>query len=119
MKVLRIILGVIAGYALFVISAVLLFQLAEIDPHADPSVGIAVVTIGFGLIFSFLGGMLAQWIGGQGKLTVNYALAIILAGFAAFSLIKSSGNHYSQLAAIFLFAPASLLGGIYLRKKKG
>ena len=117
MKILRMILGVIAGYAIFVISAVLLFKLSGIDPHADPTVGIIVLTVAYGLVFSFLGGFITHRIAGANTLTANYVLALIMAGFAAFSFFKTSGNHYSQIAAIFLFAPASLAGG-WLRRKK-
>lgn len=109
MKILRIILGVITGYAIFVISAVLLFQLSGIDPHADAPWSLIALVIMYGIVFSFGGGYLANWI--SRTLTANYILAIVMAAFAAFSLFKTSGNHYSQLAAIFLFAPASILGG--------
>jgi hypothetical protein len=119
MNILRNILAVISGYALFVISAVLLFQLSGIDPHADPSLHVIILTIGYGLLFSFIGGLVTQLISKSGKLIINYVLAGIIAGFAAFSLLKTTGNHYSQLAAIFLFAPASILGGLtYLKKRK-
>ena len=117
MILLRSILGVIAGYAIFVISALVLFKFSGIDPHANPSWLTLFLTVGYGLIFSFLGGFTAHWISGTKTLTVNYVLAFIMAGFAAFSFFKTSGNHYSQLAAIFLFAPASVLGG-WFRKKK-
>ena len=117
MRIVRVILGVITGYAIFVISTVLLFQLSGINPHADPTLSVMLLTVGFGLVFSFLGGFIGQWIAGTRTLTVNYILAFILAGFAAFSFFKTSGNHYSQLAAIFLFAPASVLGG-WVRKKR-
>ncbi|MEO7992211.1 MAG: hypothetical protein ABI663_21855 [Chryseolinea sp.] len=119
MNILRNILAVLSGYALFVISAVLLFQLSGIDPHADPSLNIIILTIGYGLLFSFIGGLIAQLISKSGKLLINYILAGIIGGFATFSLLKTTGNHYSQLAAIFLFAPASILGGLtYLKKIK-
>ncbi|WOK09395.1 hypothetical protein RT717_12170 [Imperialibacter roseus] len=119
MKVFRNILAVVIGYLVFAVSAVLLFQLSGIDPHNDPSVGVMALTIAYGIVFSFLGGLLAQPISGSGKLTVNYFLAGLMAGFAAFSMFKSEGNHFTQLAAIFLFAPASALGGLsYLRRKK-
>lgn len=111
MRVLRTILGVIAGYAIFVISAILLFQLSGIAPHADASWSIIFLTVVYGIVFSLLGGFIAHGISGTQSLTVNYILALLMAGFAAFSLFKTSGNHYSQLAAIFIFAPASLLGG--------
>jgi hypothetical protein len=53
-----------------------------------------------------------------GTLTINYVLAGIMASFAAFSYFKTGGNHYSQIAAIFLFSPASVGGGlIYLKRK--
>lgn len=112
MSILRGILSVILGYAIFVISAVILFQFSEIDPHADPSIGFIILTVAYGLIFSFLGGLITQMVSGTYSLTINYILAAIMAGFATFSFFKTSGNHYSQLAAIFLFAPASVLGGL-------
>jgi len=119
MNILRNFIAVISGYAIFVISAVLLFQLSGIDAHADASIPFIVLTVIYGLFFSFIGGLLTQLISRSGKLTINYVLAGIIAGFAAFSLFKTTGNHYSQVAAIFLFAPASLLGGlIYLKKIK-
>ena len=119
MNILRNILAVILGYATFVVSAVLLFQLSEIDPHADPPVGVIILTITYGLVFSFFGGLLTQWVAKTQRLTINYVLAGLMAGFAAFSLFKSTGNHYSQIAAIFLFAPSSIPGGlIYLKKRK-
>jgi len=119
MNTLRNILAVISDYALFVISAILLFQLSGIDPHADASVGVIILTIVYGMLFSFVSGFLTQLISKSGKLTVNYILAAIIAGFATFSLLKTSGNHYSQFAAIFLFAPTSILAGlVYLRRVK-
>jgi hypothetical protein len=105
-------LAVMLGYATFAVSAVLLFQLSGIDPHADPSAKVVIVTIGYGLAFSFIGGLLTQRVSRTRQLTINYVLAGIMAAFALFSLFKSTGNHYSQLAAIFLFAPASILGGV-------
>jgi hypothetical protein len=116
MNAMRVILGVIAGYIIFVVSAVLLFQLSGVDAHADPSIGFMMIVIAYGIAFGFLGGLVAQLIAGTRTLTVNYTLAAIMAGFAAFSWFKSTGNHYSQVAAVFLFAPASLFGGIFYNR---
>jgi hypothetical protein len=112
MNILRSTLAVIVGYAIFVVSAFALFHLFGIAPHADPAILTLVIVIAWGAVFSWLGGFVAQWIAGAGRLTVNYILAGIMAGFAAFSLLKSEGNHYTQIAAIFLFAPMSFLGGV-------
>ena len=120
MSIARNIIAVILGYVIFAVSAVLLFQLSKIDPHANPSTGVIIVTLVFGFVFSFIGGLLTQLISKPHSLTINYVLAAIMTGFAAFSWFKSPGNHFSQIAAIFLFAPASILGGFtFLRKKPG
>ncbi|CAN5354311.1 hypothetical protein BH09BAC3_BH09BAC3_09250 [soil metagenome] len=117
MTILRNILAILAGYVIFVISAVLLFQLSGIDPHVDPSMGFIILSIIYGVVFSFIGGWIAELISNSGKLTINYILAGIIAGFAAFSMFKTSGNHYSQIAAIVAFAPASIVGGIVSLKR--
>jgi hypothetical protein len=111
MSILRNTFAVILGYATFVFSAVLLFQLFGIDPHADPSMGVLILVIVYGVVFSFAGGFLTQMISKTERLAINYVLAGLMAGFATFSLLKSTGSYYSQLAAIFLFAPLSALGG--------
>jgi hypothetical protein len=119
MSIFRSIIAVIIGYATFVVTAVALFQLSGIDPHADPSLGFIILTIIYGMLFSLIGGFMTQLISKSGNLIANYALAGIITGFATFSLFKTTGNHYSQFAAIFLFAPTSILGGlIYLKKMK-
>lgn len=113
------IVGVIIGYAIFVISALALFKLSKHDPHSDPSIAFAIVTAVYGIVFSFIGGLVAQAIAGATNLAVNYVLAFIIAGFATFSLIKTGGNHWTQLLAIFIFAPAAVLGGRYaIRRRK-
>ena len=115
---IRNILGVIAGYLIFAVSAVALFNLSGIDPHADASIGTVALVIVYGGFFAAIGGYIAHLIAGSKTLTVNYVLGILMAGFAAFSFFKSSGSHYTQIAAIFGFAPLSLLGG-FLHARRG
>ena len=118
MNVIRNILGLIVGYLIFAVSAVLLFNLSGIDPHADASYGTIALVVSFGAVFAFLGGYIAKLIAATNTLTANYVLAILMAGFAAFSFFKSPGNHYTQIAAIFLFAPMSILGGFLRRRSE-
>ena len=118
MNILRNTLAIIAGYTIFVISAVLLFQLSGIDPHANPSIGFMIGSIVYGAVFSFIGGFVTQLISKSSKLTINYVLGGIIVGFAAFSMFKTAGNHYSQNAAIVAFAPASILGGLINLNRK-
>lgn len=117
MNILRNILAVICGYAVFAGSAVALFQLADIDPHADPGIGLMLLVLAYGTASSFLGGIVTQWISKSGTLTMSLVLAGIMGSFALFSLFKTTGNHYSQFAAIVLFAPVSIVGGIYFLKR--
>jgi hypothetical protein len=111
MKIVRNILGVIAGYLIFAVSAVVLFIVNGIDAHAEPTMGFMIAVMAYGVVFAFIGGYAAKLIATTRTMTANFVLASIMAGFAAFSLIMSTGNHYTQIAAIFLFAPMSLLGG--------
>ncbi|PWB23672.1 hypothetical protein [Flavobacterium sp. HTF] len=116
---LKRILGVIAGYAIFVISSVLLFRVSGVNPHSDSSQLFMILTFVYGTVFSFIGGLITQVISKTGNLKVNYVLFIIMAGFATFSFFNSSGSSWTQLLAIFVFAPVSVLGGLFWIKKKG
>ena len=115
----RKILSIIAGYAFFVITSLALFKFSGQKPHADPSTIFVIVTALYGLVSSFIAGLVTQIISRSKNLQVNYILAIIIAGFAIFSLFKSTGNHWTQLLAIFIFAPASVAGGFIYKKRKG
>ncbi len=116
---IRNIVSIIAGYAVFVITSLLLFTFSGIKPHADPTISFILLTALYGVVFSFLSGFITQLIAKTGNLTINYILALILGGFALFSLLKTEGNHYTQLLAVFIFAPSSILGGLfYCRRNK-
>lgn len=110
----RKILSVIAGYAVFAVSSVLLFQLAGQQPHQDAPITFKILTIVYGAFFSVLAGFILQLIARQTKLTLNFILALIIFLLAAISILTSSGSHWTQLFAMFIFAPVSVLGG-YLK----
>ncbi|RIV45373.1 hypothetical protein D2V05_07335 [Flagellimonas pelagia] len=118
LMIIRKIIGVLIGYTIFVVTSLAFFNLTAQNPHADPTIGFAVLTALYGAVASFLSGLVAQWIAKGANLKTNYILAGIIAGFAAFSVFKSEGNHYTQLLAIFVFAPVSILGGAYLLKRR-
>lgn len=116
MNLLRNIAGVVVGYLIFAVGAVMLFQLGHIDPHADAGPATMIMVIIGGLVFAFVGGFVAKLIAPVGSFAANYALFFIISSFAAFSLTQSQGSHYTQLAAIFLFGPSSFVGG-WLRRR--
>jgi hypothetical protein len=112
-------LGLIAGYIIFVITSVLLFKLSGNNAHAHAAFGFQLFTALYGIVFSILSGFVSQLIVNKKNLSINYELAVLIAGFATFSFFKAEGSHWTQLLAIFIFAPVSILGGVlYLRKKK-
>jgi hypothetical protein len=112
MNIFRNIIAVVAGYMIFAASALMLFNFSGIDPHTDPGIGTLAIVIAFGSIFAVIGGYAAKMIAATKTPWANYALAFIMAAFAAFSLMRSPGTHYTQIAAVFLFAPLSLAGGL-------
>ncbi len=113
----RNILSVIAGYAIFVVTSLALFNFSGQKPHADPTAIFVCLTAVYGAVFSFVAGLVAQLIAKSKSLKINYVLAFIIAGFATFSFFKSDGNHWTQLLAIFIFAPISILGGLFYSKR--
>jgi uncharacterized membrane protein len=78
-----------------------------------------ILTAIYGIAISFISGLITQLISRTKKLKVNYVLAFIIAGFASFSLLKSSGSHWTQLFAVFIFSPVSILGGFFINKRSG
>jgi Na+(H+)/acetate symporter ActP len=115
----RKILGVIAGYAIFVVTSLAFFNLSGQNPHADPTRTFVKLTAIYGAFFSFIAGLVTQGIGRTKDLKINYVLAVIIAGFAIFSYFKTGGNHWTQTLAICVFAPVSILGGLfYIRRNK-
>lgn len=109
---IRKILSVIAGYAVFVISSILLFKLSGQQPHEDAINLFIIFTAIYGALFSIIAGYVTQLISRTKSLKVNYILAIIIAGFALFSLFATDGKHWTQILAIVIFAPISILGGM-------
>ena len=116
MKTVRNIAAVVTGYLIFAVSALLLFKLGGIDPHAEAGVGMMLLVVLFGAIFSFVGGFVAKGIAASRSLVPNVVLAALMFAFAAFSITRSAGGHYTQFAAMLIFAPVSLVGGFTGRK---
>ena len=116
-NMIRKILSIIAGYAIFAVTALALFKLSKQDPHADPSTLFVILTAVYAIICSFLTGLVTQLIARTKNLKINYLFALIIAGIAAFSSFKSAGNHWTQLLAIFIFSPASILGGSFYNNR--
>jgi MFS family permease len=115
MKVIRRILGVILGYLIFVVSAVLLFQLARRNPHAEQPMVFMVGSIAYGIIFAAIGGYVSAVLGRGSPRVQGGAVAIIIALGATVSMLAgpNAGSMWSRVGALFLMAPSAAVGGIF------
>jgi hypothetical protein len=94
---IRKILSVITGYAVFAVSSALLFIITSHPPHQDAPTAFKFITIIYGLFFSVLSGLIVQLIARQKSLTLNFILALVIFLLATISLLTSgaaTGHNY-------------------------
>ena len=115
------IVGVVVGYLVFAVSAVLLFQLTGRDPHAEQSMGFVVFSVLYGMAFAAAGGFVAGTIAARKPRQHAAAVALVLAIGASASLLAQlgAGSRWSQLTALAFMAPAALAGGFLRRSPVG
>ena len=107
----RSVFAVVAGYLVFGLSAVLLFQVAGVDPQAEARLVFKVFSIGYGAIFALGSGWLAARLAPSRPLLHAAIVAAIVAVAATLSLVGMSGAKWSQVSALVLMTPAVLVGG--------
>ena len=118
MSFLRSIVAVILGYIVFAVSAALLFQSLGVNPHAPQSPAFMAGTAVFGMVFAFLGGLLAARLApGRPGWHAGLVSVLIAAGATA-SLFASPATDatWSQWAALLLMAPAASMPSLLLRR---
>jgi len=115
----RTVLGIIAGNVIFIGSTLLLLYLTRTDPHASASLRFMLLAIACGVACAVLSGFIAGWIGQRADIIIGMVLACIIAVPAAITVISRPGQGavWSQMAALFLMAPAALIGD-WLRKTR-
>ena len=117
---LRSVGAVIAGYFVFAVSAVLLFQLSGRDPHADLPFTFKLASTIWGAVFALVGGWLAAHVSVRRPATHAAAVAAVIAAGALLSLaFDRSGARWSQLAALLAMAPCAWLGGVLAARQRG
>ena len=115
---LRTVSGVVLGYAIFAVSAILLFRLAKVDPHAAAPNAFMALTVAYGLSFALLAGFIAGRVGGRSDLGSGVALAVVVAlgAITSMSSRRGAGALWTQIAAMVVFAPACV-GGDWIRRR--
>jgi RsiW-degrading membrane proteinase PrsW (M82 family) len=107
-RVLRVILGFLAGYGISAASAILFFLAAKRDPHAPQPLWFIVATAVWGIAFALLGGFVAARIAGF-RVGQAVGIAIIVVSFLSM-IFDARGAHWSQVVAMVLMAPAAAFG---------
>ena len=107
----RSLFAVVAGYLVFGLSAVILFQVAGVDPHAQSSTGFKIFSIVWGIAFALGAGFFAAKLAPRRPLCHAGIVAALVAVAATVSVIGMSGTKWTQLAAIVFTTPSVILGG--------
>lgn len=111
---MKSVLAVLAGYLVFGISAIILFQIADVDPRQEPAIGFRLWSTVYGVFFALLSGYVAARLAGKKEIAHASAVACILAVIATISLVAQPGHGslWSQIAALGFMTPAAILGGV-------
>jgi hypothetical protein len=115
---MRSILAVAAGYAIFALSAAVLFPFSGHRPHDQATAGFMAATIVYGIVFAAAGGYVAARVGGTAPIRHGIWVGGIIALGAAVSLVVAPGAKWSQVAALCLMAPAAAVGGLLARPSR-
>ena len=101
-------------------SAVLLFRLSGVDPHAAVSFPFLAFSIAYGATFAFVGGYVAGIIAARRPIRYLAVLggAIALSGLVSLVARPGEGAIWSQLATVVLFAPLAVAGGMSGRRRR-
>lgn len=109
---LRSVAAVVAGYALFAVSAVLIFGVSGRDPHAAAPVAFMIGSTLYGVVFALLAGYLCARVARRAELAHGLALGALLGAASVVSIVarRPGATVWSQTAALTLMAPAAVLG---------
>ncbi|MEX2285263.1 MAG: hypothetical protein WEE89_22450 [Gemmatimonadota bacterium] len=107
---MRTFLGVVVGYALFLLPPVALLR---IDPEASVSPEFMVVATMYGMFFAFLGGLAARRIARRGDRRAGAIVAVLIAAGALGSLLTfpEGSSSAAAIVTLVLFAPMAFVGG--------
>ena len=110
----RTIVAIAIGYAIFVGSALALFGITGLRPNAPASTGIMVGSIGYGVAAAMLAGYVAARLGHRQPMmhAAMVGALIAIAAVASIATRPQNAAIWSHVAALLLMAPAALIGGI-------
>ena len=107
---MRVFTGVILGYLVFAGSAFLLFRITGHNPHVQASISFEISTIMYGMLFAWLAGYIASFVGGRPDAMAAWIVGAVIAIGAIVSMIMTVVS-WSQLSALLFMAPMAVVGG--------
>jgi hypothetical protein len=107
----RSLFAVVAGYLVFGLAAVILFQVAGVDPHAQATAGFKIFSIVWGIAFALGAGFFAAKLAPRRPLVHAATVAALVAIAATVSLVGMTESKWAQIAAIVFTTPSVILGG--------
>ena len=116
---LRSIGAVAAGYFVFALSAVLLFQLSGQQPHADAPLAFKIASVVWGAVFAMVAGWLAAHVSVRRPATHAAAVAAVMALGSLIALaLRPADAIWSEIAVLVVMAPCAWLGGLLAARRK-
>jgi hypothetical protein len=113
---MRSVAGVIVGYLVFAVSALLIFRISGHDPHEPATTAFMVEAIAAGMVAALIGGYVAVMIAARQRAATE--LALVIAVLAVLSAASMHGRSlWSNIAAVVLMAPAAKLGGALAKRR--
>jgi hypothetical protein len=109
---LRSMLAIFSGDAIFGLTGLLLFRIAGRDPHAPAPIQFMIASVAVGVIAAAIGGWVTAAIASHHRREHAGILGILIALGALMSLLvrPGAGAIWTQIAAVVLMAPAALIG---------
>jgi len=115
---LRSVGAVAAGYLIFAMSAVLLFQMSGRAPHQAQPITFEIASVVWGCVFALVAGWLTARIAARKPVLHAAVLAGVIAVGALASLVGDvSGAKWSQISALVIMAPCAWIGGLVSRAR--
>ena len=111
---MRTLLSVFVGYAIFVVSAVLLFRIIRTDPHTQATTAFMIGSTVYGMFFAAVAGYVATVLARGTSPVPALGVFAVIAVLGVIALVaKPEGTTlWSQLATVFFMSPMALVGGL-------
>jgi hypothetical protein len=109
-------LGWLTGYLISLVSSILFFLIAHIQPHQPASTAVMWLTAIYGILFAVIGAIVGASFSRRNSIGIGAAIALTIGVVAMWSWYASpTDSHWSHAIAILLMAPAAQFAALTRR----